>query len=73
MQKYNACAQSIAHSLNVQHLSVNTLYIHDLQYTRNTVVTKDWKCDEIKKFQCEALQKIFHCNDTVDCKKGNVV
>ena len=29
-----------------------TLHICDLQYTRNTVITKDWTYDE-----CKALQK----------------
>ena len=47
MQKYNACTQLIVHSSNVQHLSAKALYIHDLQYTRNTVITKDWTYDEI--------------------------
>ena len=44
-------------------LQQKTLYIRDLQYTRNTVITKDWTYEKIKS-PCEALQKIFHCNDT---------
>ena len=32
------------------------LYICDLQYTRNTVITKDWTYDEINPY-AKALQK----------------
>ena len=62
-QKYNAYAQSIVHSSNVQHLSAKTLYICDLQYTRNKMITKDWIYDEINP-QAKHYKKIFHCNDT---------
>ena len=51
MQKYNAYAQSIAHSSNAQHLSEKTLYISDLQYTRNTVITKDCTCNKMSPMQ----------------------
>ena len=39
------------------------LYICDLQYTRNTVITKDWTYDEIN-LHGKCYKKIFHCNDT---------
>ena len=35
-----------------------TLYIHDLQYTRNTVITKGWIYDEINP-QAKRYKKIF--------------
>ena len=40
-----------------------TLYICDLQYTRNTVIKKDWTYDEINP-HAKRYKKIFHCNDT---------
>ena len=40
-----------------------TLYIYDLQYTRNAVITKDWTYDEINP-HAKRYKKIFHCNDT---------
>ena len=38
-----------------------TLYFYDLQYTRKTVITKDWTHDEIIP-HAKHNQKIFHCN-----------
>ena len=62
-QKYNAYTQSIAHSSNLQHLSEKNLHICDLQYTRNTVITKDCTCNEMSP-HVKRYKKIFHCNDT---------
>ena len=50
VQKYNTFQQK-------------TLYIRDLQYTRNTVIIKDWTYDE-KYSHAKHYKKIFHCNDT---------
>ena len=40
-----------------------TLYICDLQYTRNTMIIKDWTYDEVNP-HVKRYKKIFHCNDT---------
>ena len=40
-----------------------TLYIYDLQYTGNTVITKDWTYDEIN-LHARDYKKIFECNET---------
>ena len=61
MQKYNVYAQSIAYNSNVQHLSEKNF--HDLQYTRNTVITKDCTCNQTSP-HAKHYKKIFHCNDT---------
>ena len=52
--------KSIVHSSDVQHLSAKNLHICDLQYTRNTVITKDWTYDEINP-HAKRYKKIFHC------------
>ena len=39
-----------------------TLYICDLQYTRNTVITKDWTNNTINP-HAKQYKKIYHCND----------
>jgi len=59
MQKYNAYTQSIAHSSNVQYLSVKTLYIRDLKYTRNTLITNDWAYDKISPHTKRYKKKFF--------------
>ena len=43
-----------------------TLYICDLQYTRNAVIIKNWTYDKINA-HAKRCKKIFHCNDTT-CK-----
>ena len=39
-----------------------TIYIHDTQCTKNTVITKGWTYDAINP-QAKRYKKIFHCND----------
>ena len=43
-----------------------TLYVRVLQYTGNTVITKDGTYDEINP-HVKCYKKIFHCND-IACK-----
>ena len=44
-----------------------TLYIHDLQYTRNTVIIKDWTYDEINP-HAKRFKKIFYQNASFKMK-----
>ena len=39
-----------------------TLYTCDLQYTRNTVITKDWTNNTINP-HVKQYKRIYHCND----------
>ena len=39
-----------------------SLYIRDLQYKRNTVITKDWTYDEINP-HAKHCKKMFQCNN----------